>query len=130
MRKLRLLAITGAMTVALAVPTTAMGAIHEIIGAGCRAGGEEVVPPGQVAFGSESFLRALQASGVITSIVESGGDVTINFDLSRPNSKYVSAGFPLTIPNALGPGNDLTLSPLPIPDSSFAAHANCHNLNP
>ena len=129
MRKLKLLAVGAAMTVALAAPATASGAIHEIIGAACRAGGEEVVPPGQVAFGSASFLRALQASGVITSIVESGGDVTINFDLSRPNSKFVSAGFPLTIPDALGPGNDLTLNPLPIPDSTFAATANCQNLN-
>jgi len=52
----------GLMTMALAAPPTALGLIHEKIAAACRAGGEEVVPPGQVRDG-QSFVRALQASG-------------------------------------------------------------------
>ena len=130
MRKFRMVSIAGALALTLAIPGTAFGAIHEIIGAACRAGGEEVIPPGQVAFDKQSALRALQATGVIESITDVGGDVTVTFDLSRPNSKYVSAGFDLTIPDAFGPGDDLTLSPLPVLDTTFAAHANCRNLNP
>lgn len=131
MRRLSLLAAAGLIALAMAVPPTTLGAIHEIIGAACRAGGEEVRPPGQVAFGSKSFLRALQATGVIESIATSAtGDVTITFDLDKPASKFMSAGFDLTIPNVFGPGADLTLSPLPVMDPSFAAYANCNNLNP
>ena len=130
MRKLKLLITISMLASALALPPVTNGAIHEIIGAACREGGEEVRPPGQINFGSQWALRALQASGVITSIVVSGNDTTINFDLDRPNSKYISAGFSLTIPNAFGPGADLTLNPLPVPDPDFAAHANCSNLNP
>lgn len=104
--------------------------IHEMIGAACRAGGEEVVPPGQIEDG-QSFLRALQATGLIESIDTSvPGQVTINFDLDQPNAKYISAGFDLTLEDELGPGVDLILSPLPVLDPDFAAHANCENLNP
>lgn len=130
MRRLKLLTLVAVMLSALALPQVTLGAIHEIIGAACRAGGESVRPPGQISFGSQSFLRALQASGVISSIVVVGDDTTINFDLNRPNSKYRSAGFSPTIPNAFGPGADLTLNPLPQLDPTFAAHANCRNLNP
>ena len=105
-------------------------AIHEIIGAGCRAGGEDVEPPGQVTDGLPSLVRALQATGVIESIDETATAVTINFDLDKPSSKFMSAGFDLTIPDGIAPGVDLVLSPLPIPDPDFAAHAHCANLNP
>ncbi|HYN63974.1 MAG TPA: hypothetical protein VES36_05165 [Candidatus Limnocylindrales bacterium] len=130
MRRLKLLAVMGAVVLTIALPATASGAIHEKIAAACRAGGEEVRPPGQLKFGSQSFLRALQATGIIESIVVVGDDTTINFDLTKPSSKYMSAGHDLTIPGAFGPGADLTLSPLPILDPTFPAHANCHNLNP
>lgn len=118
------------MGLMLAAPVAANAAIHEIIGAECRAGGEEVVPPGQFpGRGGNSFLRALQATGVIESIDTSvPGQVTINFDLDKPAAKYMSAGFDLTIPDALGEGVDLILSPLPVPDPSFPAYANCKNL--
>ena len=105
--------------------------IHEKIGAACRAGGEEVIPPGQVAADQTSFLRALQASGVIESIDSSvPGQVTITFDLDKPSAKYMSAGHDVTIEDGFGPGVDLILSPLPVLDPSFPAHANCNNLNP
>lgn len=130
MRKLAALFAAALMIVALAAPPAVFGIIHEKIGAGCRAGGEEVVPPGQVRDG-QSLVRALQATGIIESIDTSvAGQVTVNFDLSKPSSKYMSAGFDLTIPDGFGPGVDLILSPLPVPDPSFPAHANCHNLNP
>ncbi len=115
----------------LAVPTAADAAIHEKIAAGCRAGGIEVEPPGQLKEGSMSFVRALRATGIIASIDESvPGQVTINFDLTKRSSKFMSAGFDLTIPDGAGPGVALILSPLPIPDPNFAAHANCRNLKP
>ena len=130
MRKLATLFALGLLIMALAAPPTALGFIHEKIGAECRAGGEEVIPPGQVRDG-QSFVRALQATGIIESIDTSvAGQVTVNFDLSKPSAKYMSAGFDLTIPDGFGPGVDLILSPLPVPDPSFPAYANCHNLNP
>jgi hypothetical protein len=52
----------------------------------------------------------------------------IHFDVSVPNSKFRSAGFDLTIEDGAGPGVDLVLSPLPVPNMNFPAHANCHNL--
>lgn len=106
--------------------------IHEMIGASCRFGGEEVQPPGQLGESNgNSSIRALQATGVISSIDVTATRVTIHFDLSRPNAKFVSAGFDLIIPNGAGPGVDLVLSPLPTIDgSTFPAFINCANLNP
>ena len=121
--------VLAAVTMNLTTPKPAEAFIHEIIAAMCRAGGEEVIPPGQVRPG-QSFVRALQATGFIVSIVESPGQVTITFDPTIPASKFRSAGFDLTIPDGFAPGVDLVLSPLVIPDPEFAAHANCRNLNP
>jgi hypothetical protein len=102
--------------------------IHEMIGAACNADHVgEIVPVGQTRDG-QSFVRALRATGVIESIDTSvPGEVTVTFDLDQPNSKYMSAGFDLTIPDGFGPGTDLILSPLPVPDPEFAAHAHCKN---
>jgi hypothetical protein len=124
------LAFVVALGTSLATPPSSRALIHEIIGAECRAGGEEVVPPGQAQFGTQSFVRALLATGVIESIDDSDpSNVVVTFDLDRPNAKYVSAGFDLTIPDGFGPGVALTLSPLPVADNLFAAYANCRNLN-
>lgn len=118
------------LTVNLVTPRPAEAFIHEIIAALCRAGGEEVIPPGQVRDG-KSFVRALMATGFITSIDTSDPTkVVIHFDPTIPASKFKSAGFDQTIPNGSGPGVDLVLSPLVVPDPDFAAHANCNNLNP
>jgi hypothetical protein len=123
-----LVALLLAVAVILVTPRKAEASIHEIIAALCRAGGEEVVPPGQNRNGN-SFVRALQATGFISSIDTSDPtNVIVHFDPTVPNSKYISAGFDLTIPNGAGPGVDLTLSPLVIPDPAFPAHANCANL--
>jgi len=112
----------------LANPAPADASIHEIIAALCRAGGEEVVPPGINRDGN-SFLASLMATGFITSIDFSDpSQVVIHFDPTIPASKYMSAGFDLTIPDGFAPGVDLVLSPLVIPDPNFPAHASCHNL--
>ncbi|KJK11827.1 hypothetical protein UB45_11315 [Terrabacter sp. 28] len=122
------LAMTAGVLVASATPSSAF--IHEMIGASCRFGGQDVEPPGQVGASSgNSFIRALQATGVISSIVQSATEVTINFDLDRPNAKFVSAGFTLRIPNGFAPGVDLVLNPLPtINGSTFPAFIHCANL--
>jgi hypothetical protein len=76
----------------LANPPRVEAFIHEIIAAMCRAGGEEVVPPGQIRDG-ESFLAALMATGFITSIDSSDpSQVVIHFDPTIPASKFMSAG--------------------------------------
>lgn len=123
-----MLSLSLATGLILATPAPAEAFIHEIIAAMCREGGEEVIPPGQIADG-ESFVRALQATGVIESIDITPTLVTITFDPTRPASKFRSAGMDLFIPGGFN-GVDLLLSPLIVPDLSFPAHANCRNLNP
>ena len=122
------LALLLAVAVSLVTPRPAEASIHEIIAALCRAGGEEVVPHGQNKDG-QSFVRALQATGFISSIdTHDPTQVVIHFDPSVPNAKYISAGVTLTIPDGAGPGVALVLDPLVIPDPNFPAHANCANL--
>ena len=118
------------LLVNLFAPPKAEASIHEIIAAMCRSGGEEVVPHGQNKMdNSASFLRALQASGFITSIeTDDPTKVVINFDPTVPNSKFVSAGFDLVLEDEIAPGVDLVLSPLIVPNPDFPAHANCNNL--
>jgi len=122
-----LVSVALAAAFVLLTPTPAHAFIHEIIAALCRAGGEEVIPPGQIRDG-QSFLRALQATGFIESIEETATTVTINFNPDIPASKFMSAGFNVTIPGGAGDGRDLILSPLVVPDPDFPAHAACHNL--
>ena len=133
----RLMQLAAAATVAAAVflgvgvteRDSADAIIHEMIGAACNADSVgEITPPGQLRGGQQSFARALFATGLIASLDFSvEGQVTVNFDLDVPSSKYTSAGFDLTIPDGFGEGTDLVLSPLPVPDPDFAAHANCKN---
>ena len=123
-----LLALALMFSVSLATPRPAEAFIHEIIAALCHGG--EIVPPGQVAEGT-SFVRALQATGFITSIVESATNVTINFDPTVPNSKFRDAGVgDFTIPNGIAPGVDLILSPGIEADPNFPAHAHCPRFPP
>jgi hypothetical protein len=139
MKNLRLILLVGALAcvlaavAALATAKPSEAFIHEMIGASCRFGGQDVEPPGQVPGGpsqGDSTTRALIASGVISSIVDTPTQRTINFDLSRPNVKFVSAGFAVRIPNGAGPGVDLVLNPLPTIDgSTFPAFIHCGNLN-
>jgi hypothetical protein len=125
-----ILAASMVLLVNLFAPPKAEASIHEIIAALCRAVDEEVEPHGQNKMDrSASFLRALQASGFLTSIDTSDPtEVVLNFDPTVPNSKFISAGFDLTIPNAVAPGVALVLSPLIIPNPNFPAHSHCANL--
>lgn len=124
-----LVALAVAVAVHLASPPPAEAFIHEIIAAMCRAGGEEVVPPGQIRDG-RSFVAALMATGFIESVDFSSypEKVVINFDPDIRASKFISAGHDLTIPDGFEPGVDLVLSPLVIPNPDFPAHAACRNL--
>jgi hypothetical protein len=124
-----MLSVMLATVLVLLSPARADASIHEIIAALCRAGGEEVVPPGQNRSG-QSFVRALQATGFIQSITQTPTLVTIRFNPNVPASKYVSAGFDLLIPDGFGDGVDLLLSPLVVPNLDFPAHSHCHRLNP
>jgi len=72
------------LTVNLTAPPPAEASIHEIIAALCRAGGEEVVPFGQNK-GGQSFVRALQASGFITT-----GDLDVVADATRTGEADVN----------------------------------------
>jgi hypothetical protein len=121
-----LVALLVAVALNLATPRPAEAFIHEIIAALCRYGNAEVIPPGQIRNGN-SFIRALIASGLITSIEATPTLVTVHFDPTVPQSKFVSAGFDLLIPDGDSPGVDLLLSPLVVPNPAFPAHANCHN---
>jgi len=121
-----LVALLLAVALNLATPRPAEAFIHEIIAALCRFGNAEVIPPGQIRNGN-SFIRALIASGFITAIDATPTLVTVHFDPTVPQSKFVSAGFDLFIPDGDSPGVDLILSPLVVPDPAFPAHANCFN---
>ena len=135
MKNLRLMLIVGvfafvlAAAAALATASPSGAIIHEKVGASCSVNGPPE-PNGQLGNSNgNSFARALQASGVISSIVATQGNVTINFDLSVPSAKFVSAGFALTIPDGIAPGVSLTLNPLPTIDgSTFPAFVHCANL--
>ncbi len=126
------IAIAIVFAVNIATPKPAEAIIDEIVAALCN-GKDSLESPGQVRDGN-SFARALQATGFIESVVFSPGpgkpSLTINFNPDVPNSKFISAGFDLTIPDGEAPGVDLILSPLIIPDPNFPAHAHCNNLTP
>jgi hypothetical protein len=128
MRVQRALIIATAAVLLMLAPQRSEAFIHEIIAAMCN-GLDEVIPPGQVKEGT-SFLRALQATGFITAMEfdEDLNALVISFNPDIPASKFKSAGFDLTIEDGVAPGVDLILSPLPIPDEEFAAHAHCHHL--
>jgi hypothetical protein len=123
-----MVSVTLATAFVLLTPTPAQAFIHEIIAALCRAGGEEVIPPGQVREGEQSFIRALQATGLIESMDLTDTTLTINFNPDVPASKFMSAGVDLVIPGAGPEGRDLILSPLVVPDPAFPAHSHCNNL--
>ena len=123
-----LVAVALVFVIHLANPPRAEAFIHEIIAALCQSGNDEVEPPGQLRNGN-SFVRALQSTGVITSMSFADADTfVITFNPDAPASKYMSAGFDLTIPNGFAPGIELVLSPLVIPDPDFPAHSHCRNL--
>jgi hypothetical protein len=121
-----LLVFVLAAVAALASPAPSKAIIHEMIGASCSVNGAPE-PPGQAgASNGNSFLRALQATGFISSIEVSGGFVLIHWDYSRPNAKFIGSGSNFQIP-----GTNIILVNAPILSrEDFAAFAHCASLNP
>jgi hypothetical protein len=73
----------------MALPASAT--IHEIVASFCSGGNSNVFPPGQSAFGRNSFLRALQASGAVTIRTDTptAGAITIDYNNDAPAGKFV-----------------------------------------
>src|SRR5262245_6647678 len=111
----------------LATPRPAHAFIHEIIAALCKAPPGDTEPPGQSSPESKAFIRALMATGFISSIQETATQTIIHFDPTVPNAKFKSAGFDVSIPGAGTNGKTLVLNPLVVPDPDFPAHAHCPN---
>lgn len=101
MKKRLLLPMMLGSLLALWAALPAQAAIHEIVASHCSGQGLQTLdPPGQIRFGEQSFLRALQASGAYTIRFGEEPDgtlnpsaVTVDVDFSRPNVKFSDAGF-------------------------------------
>lgn len=120
-------AVVLSVVAALATSQPAGAIIHEIIGASCSVNGPPE-PAGQAGDSNgNSQLRALQASGFITSIQfnPSTGLVEVRFDYTRPNVKYVGSGTNFQIPGT----NILLINAPVLSQEDFAAFAHCANLN-
>jgi hypothetical protein len=119
--------VTLSVVAALASSPPAGAIIHEIVGASCSVNGPPE-PPGQAGDSNgNSQLRALQASGFITSIQfnPSTGLVEVRFDYTRPNVKYVGSGSNFQIPGT----NILLINAPVLSREDFAAFEHCANLN-
>ena len=130
------IALAIVLAVNVSTPRPAEAFIDEIIAAYCNGDAAPgVVPPGQGP-GGRAFVRALQASGFIESIVfvpgPTGGTLTINFNPDAPNSKFRSTGGDVSEgdPDGPGPEPELILSPGIEPDPDFPAFARCPRFNP
>src|SRR3954471_2309101 len=78
------LLLAAAALAAAVAPASAT--IHELVASFCSGGSSNVFPPGQSAFGSTSFLRALQASGTVTVLTNTptAGAITIDYNNDGP----------------------------------------------
>lgn len=98
-RRFVLAGVLGSL-LAMSAALPAQAAIHELVASWCSGRFAQLDPPGQIRFGEQSFLRALQASGLYTVRFGEEPDgtpnasaVTVDVDYSRPNSKFDDAGF-------------------------------------
>jgi hypothetical protein len=110
------------------------GAIHELVASWCSNNQWKTLdPPGQVRFGHQSFLRALQASklydvqfGVVPAgepaPVPGSTPVTVDVDYSRPNSKFSDAGFYFIIVEEVGPDTFTVYFRAGVPDHPAFDH--------
>lgn len=80
--------LAGALLVGAVAPATAT--IHEIVASFCSGGHGNVFPGGQSAFGTQSFLRALQATGAVTVHPDTptAGSITIDYNNDAPAGKF------------------------------------------
>ena len=101
MRK-RLWALSLAGMLALVAVQPANAAIHELVASFCSGGAGNVDPGGQIRFGTQSFLRALQATAIYDiqfGVVPAGqpapapgtAPVTVEIDYDHPASKFSDA---------------------------------------
>ena len=99
----RLSALTLAGMLALVAVAPANAAIHELVATFCSGGSGNVDPGGQTRFGTQSFVRALQATGIYDiqfGVVPAGeaapapgtAPVTVEIDYDHPASKFSDAG--------------------------------------
>ena len=99
-RRLSALALAGMLALVAVQPANA--AIHELVASFCSGGAGNVEPGGQIRFGTQSFLRALQATGIYDiqfGVVPAGEPapepgttpVTVEIDYDHPASKFSDA---------------------------------------
>jgi hypothetical protein len=74
----------------LGMVAPASATIHEQVASFCSGGHGDVFPPGQSNFGSQSFLRALQASGTVTVLADTptAGAITIDYNNDSKAGKF------------------------------------------
>ena len=82
-----------AVAAMFAMVAPASATIHEIVASFCSGGNGNVFPAGQSAFGSNSFLRALQASGAVTVLpnTPTAGAITIDYNNDAPAGKFTGS---------------------------------------
>ena len=90
-RALRAAALATLLVAGMAAP--ASGAIHEIVASFCSGGNGNLFPGGQAAFGTQSFLRALQASGAVTIRLNTptAGAITLDYNNDAHNGKFTGS---------------------------------------
>ena len=90
-RALRATALASLLVAGMAAPASAT--IHEIVASFCSGGNGNVFPPGQTAFGTTSFLRALQASGAVTIRPDTptAGAITLDYDNDARSGKFTGS---------------------------------------
>ena len=81
--------IACALLVGTVAPASAT--IHEKVASFCSGGHGNVFPGGQSALGKHSFLRALQASGVVTILPDTptAGAITVDYNNDAHAGKFV-----------------------------------------
>jgi hypothetical protein len=74
----------------LGMVAPASATIHEMVASFCSGGHGNVFPGGQSNFGSQSFLRALQASGTVTVLANTptAGAITIDYNNDAKAGKF------------------------------------------
>jgi len=80
--------LAAAFLVAVVAPASAT--IHEVTAKFCSGGQGNVFPPGQSKPGTQSFLRALQASGTVTVYpnTPTAGAITVDYNEDAPAGKF------------------------------------------
>jgi hypothetical protein len=80
--------LAGALLLGMIAPASAT--IHEIVASFCSGGQGNVFPAGQSSFGSQSFLRALQATGTVTVRADTPtlGAITIDYNNDSSAGKF------------------------------------------